>query len=53
MSGQTSVRVKPSLERNIEYLKGRGWGTFTRIIDIAVDRMVRDEQQKEETEKEK
>ncbi len=52
MSRQTSVIVKPSLARNIVYLKARGFGTFTRIIDIAVDRMARDEQRKEETEKE-
>jgi len=39
MPRQTSIQLTEATERQVETLKTRGFGTFTDIVRIAVDRM--------------
>lgn len=39
MTRQTSVQLTEATERQIDYLKERGYGTFTDIARLAIDRM--------------
>ena len=40
---RTTVNLTEATDRQIEYLKGRGFGSFTQIIRLAIDRMYRKE----------
>jgi hypothetical protein len=46
MTRQTSVQLIEATERQVEALKSLGFGTFTDIVRVAVDRMYRDESDK-------
>jgi hypothetical protein len=43
MARQTSVQITEATERQVELLKQYGFGSFTDIVRIAIDRMYRDE----------
>jgi len=40
---RTTVNLTKATERQVETLKGRGFGTFTDIVRISIDRMYREE----------
>jgi hypothetical protein len=46
MARQTSVQLIEATERQVEVLKSLGFGTFTDIVRVAVDRMYQDESDK-------
>lgn len=43
MTRQTSIQLIEATERQVEVLKSLGFGTFTDIVRVAVDRMYREE----------
>ena len=43
MSRQTSLQLTPATERQVEYLRQEGFGNFTDIVRLAIDRMYRRE----------
>ena len=43
MPRQTSVQLTEATEKQIDWLKGIGYGNFTDIARIAIDRMYREE----------
>jgi len=43
MPRQTSVQLTEATEQQIQWLKNEGYGTFTDITRIAIDRMYREE----------
>lgn len=43
MTRQTSSQITEATDAQVEYLKAKGFGTFTDIQRIAIDRMARDE----------
>ena len=43
MSRQTSMQLTPATERQVEYLRQEGFGNFTDIVRLAIDRMYRRE----------
>jgi len=40
---RTTINLTEATDRQIEYLKERGYGSFTQIVRLAVDRMYRKE----------
>lgn len=44
---QTSLQVTEATERQVEYLRSIGYGAFTEIARIAIDRMHTDERRNE------
>lgn len=45
---RTTVNLTQATERQIEALKAQGFGTFTDVVRIAIDRMYRTETRKQE-----
>ena len=43
MTRQTSVQITEATDAQVEYLKAKGFGTFTDIQRIAIDRMAQQE----------
>jgi len=43
MTRQTSIQITEAQQAQVEALKAKGFGTFTDIVRIAIDRMYRDE----------
>ena len=41
MNRQTSIQLTPETERQVEELQKQGFGTFTDIVRIAIDRLSR------------
>jgi len=46
---QISVRISGEADRQLRYLQDRGFGTITGIFHLAIDRLYREEAQKEST----
>ena len=45
MPRQTSIQLTEATERQVDTLKQEGFGTFTDIVRIAIDRMYREERE--------
>jgi hypothetical protein len=43
MTRQTSIQLTDATQRQVEILKAQGFGTFTDIVRVAIDRLYRDE----------
>lgn len=39
MTRQTSINLTPATEQQADYLRSKGYGTFTEIVRVAIDRM--------------
>lgn len=48
MTRQTSVQVTEATDRQVKALTAQGFGTFTDVVRIAIDRMYRTETRKQE-----
>lgn len=43
MARQTSIQLTEATKRQIEALKAKGFGSFTEIVRVAIDRMFQQE----------